>query len=321
MKALLSLALLALLITYTMPCPRPEEELREVMGLFSWGRSVFADGGVELFDFMDAHGFTEVYQWFSSQLTDEQVTAFLRIAHARNIDVFLLTGDPYWARDPEGQRLILEINRAVRFNGLLPRRVQGIQGVVLNVEPHALREWRNGEDYQRALMANFVAQSQRAFDEAVRLGLEVILCIPNWYDAAGFDDELYALISTATHRVAVMNYARNREIARIRGEVALAQQYGRGIIQIYEFGPPGRGSITEAITYYYAGFEAALANFEELRAYFYDSGITMAAHHFYILRELLTSPATHSSQNPPAHPLQSAPVLAPPFSPHQKYAE
>jgi len=294
MKRLYILILSAFILLGITACDSDSSEPYDRQGLFSWRRTVFLDGGDALFTFMQAHGFNEVYQWFARDLTEQQVMDFLMAANEKGIHVYYLTGDPNWARDPEARQLIRGINRVVGFNDLLDCG-SGIRGVLLNVEPHALSEWNNRTS-RRELMDNFVAGSRLAYDEAAYHGLEVILCIPNWYDVSGFMDDLRILFSTSADRIAVMNYARGDEFNRIRVEVSLAMEYGRGIIQIYEFNPPGHHGITEPITYYFAGFEAALENFAELQEAFPESGITMAAHDFEVLRRIITpaySPDTY----------------------------
>jgi len=258
------------------------EAEQESRGIFSWQKNVFADSGAELFLFMQEHGFTELYQWFSSELDDLAAAEFLNSAHNAGIDTYILTGGPSWAKDSSGEKHLKAVERAVRIAGSPERKIKGI---VFDVEPHTLEEWGDPTNRGR-LMASFADGMKAAYKAAANRGFEVIVCIPNHYDDSGYFSELQTLVSYAD-RVAVMNYARGSEDVRIETEAGYAKKFGKGIINIYEFNPPGHYGIEEGNTYYFVGFDAALLNFRELAKAYQDTRMTMAAHDYEILKELL----------------------------------
>ncbi|MDR0326278.1 MAG: hypothetical protein LBI19_09320 [Oscillospiraceae bacterium] len=263
-----------------------KQEREDSVGLFSWQRDVFEDGGAGLLSFMKRHGFTELYQWFSSELDNEEIRAFLRAAQQEGINIFLLTGDPAWAKDPAAERLLGQIDRVVGLNASLGDGAAGIKGLIFDVEPQALDEWGD-ETKWGALMDSFTAGMKAAYAAAAFQELEVIVCVPNYYDDIGFSGELHALIRTSCDRVAVMNYTRGQEAAHVETEAGYAQRYGKDVINVYEFNPPGHYGLMEWNTYYNEGLSAAVMNFMELREAYPDTAIDMAAHDYEILRELL----------------------------------
>ena len=73
-------------------------------------------------------------------------------------------------------------------------------------------------------MSLFVQAMKTAYTAAHKVGLEVVLCLPNSLDTLGFEKDLDILIRDASDSVAIMNYHRGQEIERIAREKLIAEQ-------------------------------------------------------------------------------------------------
>ena len=202
----------------------------------------------------------------------QSINAFLQAAKDVGLDVFWLAGDPTWATDADGTEMIRQVESAAAL-----RQSAGsvMRGIVLDVEPYLLEDWDENSD---AWMRSFVQAARCAYQEAHRQGLEMILCVPYYYDQTGYAEHLEELIAHACDRVAVMNYYRKDEIEHIATEAAYAQAYDKGLINIYELQPPGEHGLQEINTYYNLGMEAVEQSFGDLQRAYPELDLYMALH-------------------------------------------
>ena len=83
-----------------------QAELKLGNGLFSWKSDVLQGAEREkLFAQMETLALTELYQYFSAEVTTEQVQDFLRAAAKHGINVYWLTGSPEWGLDEGGSAM------------------------------------------------------------------------------------------------------------------------------------------------------------------------------------------------------------------------
>ena len=160
----------------------------------------------------------------------------------------------------------------------------GAKGVVYDVEPYLLEEWKQ----EPWTVMDSLAEGMR---EAVLLahekGLEVIYCIPYYYDTLGLTSQLETLVRDCCDQVAVMNYYRGKEAEHIQTESALAKKYGKALITIYELKAPGGHGLVEENTYHSQGLKAARDNFSQLQEVYGEQTISMAFHDYEALKEVI----------------------------------
>lgn len=118
-------------------------------------------------------------------------------------------------------------------------------------------------------------------------GLEVIVCIPWYYDDKGQQKGLEELIQNGCDGIAVMNYYRGAEIKNIATEVKLVQKYGKSIITIYELQKADGHGLKEINTYYNAGLAALENNFKSVTEAYPEQTISIAYHDYQALNEVL----------------------------------
>jgi len=268
-------------------------------GLFSWNAETVNETDGMIFSFMKQEGLNVLYQNFSGKNSrQEQMAAFLEKAMQEDIKVYHLTGDPSWGTDPEGKKLCGAVEDAAAYNRRTERKfrawrqadgkkwdtVPRLAGIVLDVEPYTLTEWDRDPD---GTMRSFVSGMKEAYALAQKYDLELIVCIPWYYDRKGQQEQLEELVKNGCDSIAVMNYYRGAEIKNIAAEAKLAGEYGKGLINVYEFKKADGQGIKEINTYYDSGLEAARRNLGELRAAYPELAIQAAFHDYRALREVL----------------------------------
>lgn len=268
-------------------------------GLFSWGAELVNQTDGELFSLLKQQGLTALYQNFSSKNSrQEQMSLFAESAMKAGITVYHLTGDPYWGLDPNGEQLCEAVEEAAAYNRRIKRKflerreedgqkwetVPQLAGIVLDVEPYTLKEW----DRNRSkVMKDFVSGMKKAYQLARKYDLEVILCVPWYYDGKGQQKGLEELIKTCCDGIAVMNYYRDSEIKNIAAEVELVRKHNKEIITIYELKRANGKGIKEVNTYHNKGLDAVKRNYASLLDAYPGQTISIAYHDYQALKEVL----------------------------------
>ena len=253
-------------------------------GLFSWSRATVQDEPQQLLTVMRQYGLTELYQTFSSHSDPAQLEPFLTQAAEQGVAVYVLVGEPEWGREADGASLRQVITRVAAWNEALPEGSR-FAGVMADIEPYLLEEWSDS-DARRLLMQRYVQGTCAAYAQAQDAGLELLVCIPYFYDTKGFTAELEQLAAEGCSGLAVMNYYRGKEAEHLRTEAELARRYGKRLLTIYELQPPGSHDLTDQNTYYQAGLDALADNYRALRRNFWRQRVDYALHSYPVLCEL-----------------------------------
>ncbi len=279
--ATLIIVLIGVLLT---GCSEKEEE-SNIRALFSWKQSAVLNEREILFSTMKECKLNTLYQEFSSELKEEEIITFLEEASKEQIDIYLLTGSPEWALEEDGASMIRQIKKVLTMNDHVSDK-EIVKGVLFDVEPYLLEEWDTLGNQQ--VMDRYVKGMQAVYQEAKDSGLEVILCIPYFYDNKGVSKQLESLIRSSCDRIAIMNYYRGKEKENIEFEVSLAAKYKKKVINIYELQAPGQYDLQDVNTYYQEGIYAVEANYNAVRAAYREStDIALAFHHFEALKEVM----------------------------------
>lgn len=255
---------------------------KDTRALFSWKSEEVDSTNSLLFEIMDKQEINTLYQEFSRDLSQEAINDFLFEGENNKIDIYYLTGEPEWALDKTGKSMIDHIDRVVELNNNLKENSR-IKGIVFDIEPYSLDEWKNKEK----VMDDFVIGMEVAYKHARDNNIEVILCIPYFYDNKGLTKQLEELIKSGCDSIAIMNYSKGNEIENMNLEVEFAALFNKKIINIYELQPPGTRDLTEKNTYYNQGVEAIENNFQDILDEFYGKDISVAFHEYNSLKEVL----------------------------------
>ena len=256
-------------------CPAAADPGEAVGGLFSWEQEAALDEAEELFSLMERYGLSELYQSFPAKAPIGKLTDFLEQARQRGIRVYLLDGNAQWAREAKGSSLRKAIKRVAKWNERMPEGV-GFSGIMADVEPYLLKEW--DDERRDALMQTYARGMCAAYQRAQEQGLEMLVCIPFFYDTSGCSSVLEALAEAGCDGFAVMNYFRQDEAGQISGEAEIAQRFGRRLITIYELQEPGDHGLTEKHTYYNAGMDALMESYRRIGDAFSPQRVDIALH-------------------------------------------
>lgn len=257
-------------------------------GMFSWDAEYLKpENQAQVDRAMEAFGCGAVYQQVPGDADDRTVLAFLDYRHAKGQEVYYLAGAPEWGK-PGGLAVMeQQVARVVDWNGMAGPG-GGFAGIVWDIEPYLLDEW---EDGMEELMESFVSNCCEAYGaEQGRKGtgrLDIIVCIPFFYDQKGLEEPLGRLIADGCDAVAVMNYNKNDEFGQIGTELSLARKYGKGIIHITEMQRPGRHKLTDNNTYFGDGIGAAKESWEMLKQQAGYGRLGFACHYINPVLELL----------------------------------
>ena len=252
--------------------------------LFCWRPETMAqEEWAGFFSVLEQAQVGQVYQAFpEGSLAGEEAAAFLREAENHGVSVYALAGAPEWGLEQDAASLISVLEEAARANQALEGG-RGLQGVVADVEPYLLEEW---DEDRESLMQGFADGMTLAHSRAQELGLELLLCVPTFYDA-DCPEALERLVQHGCDGIAVMNYNRTDEYGQILEEARLAEQYGKRLIHVAELQPPGEHDLTEINTYYHLGLGVLHASWDSLAARIPYQRLSFSYHYYAPLAELL----------------------------------
>lgn len=252
-------------------------------GLFCWDKEVLNDRAQRdtLWRVMEQYNLRELYQYIPSDLPSEVLSSFFAEAEEHRIKVYLLTGDPTWARDETGEALV----NAVRQAASVRRRMGGsaLKGVMMDVEPYLLPEW---EEEAESLMDSYVSAMKAARKQAEEDDLFLYACIPYYYDSEGLTFYLNALMEQGCHGIAVMNYYRENETKHLRYEWQQAKRLNKPIVNVYELQAPGIHDLSEINTYHEAGMAGIEKSFRNIQKSLPYDNLAFAVHDYKALLEV-----------------------------------
>lgn len=252
-------------------------------GLFCWDKEVLNDRAQRdtLWHAMEQYDLHELYQYIPADLPPKSLSSFFAEAEEHRIKVYLLTGDPAWARDGTGEALV----DAVRQAASVRRRMGGsaLKGVMMDVEPHLLPEW---EKDSGKLMDSYVSAMKAAREQAEVSGLFLYACIPYYYDSEELTFYLNALMEQGCHGIAVMNYYRENETKHLRYEWQQAKRLNKPIVNVYELQAPGIHDLSEINTYHESGMAGIAKSFRSIRKSLPYDYLTFAVHDYNSLLEV-----------------------------------
>ena len=177
----------------------------------------------------------------------------------QKIELYAMIGEPEWVLEKNGTSLMKMIDQIDLLNHSLS---QGkITGIMLDIEPYALKEWN--ED-QEEILDDYVELMQYAYTHAQKYNLQVVACIPYFYDSLGYKKQLEELMPYCDE-IAIMNYQKQDEWGQIEGEVALASTYDKAVSVLYELQDVGVKELDQNQTYAEDGLFAVSKSFSALQ--------------------------------------------------------
>lgn len=244
--------------------------------IFSWeGEYMEPELEDEVTRVMKALSCGAVYQSVPGDAEEAVVLDYLKRRAEAGQDVYYLTGESEWGLTENREELLAQVEAVGEWNAKAEEG-RGFRGIVLDVEPYLMDCW---DDDQEGYMEQYVENMRIAYDAACKEGLQVIVCIPNFYDRKGLEEQLERLTETACDGVAVMNYNKNDEVGQISAEEALARKHGKAILNIVELQKPGYHDLTDNNTYYHDGIQAVYDSWDRIREAYPYEGLGFSWHY------------------------------------------
>lgn len=228
------------------------------------------------FELLKCYEISRIYQSIAKDDSKEAVMQFLETAKKYNIEVYILAGEVEWAYEMYQQEIIHFIEEASLYYPL-------IKGVVLDIEPHSLEDFP--QDGQM-ILRSFAKNLQKAYLLTQSYQLEMVVCLPYYYDTMGYEMELETIIAHGLDEVAIMNYYREKELEHMEFEVALSQKYHKKIQTIYELQAPDKYGLTDKNTYYNYGIQAVYKSYKKITEKIPYKEVGLSFHEFQSFKEL-----------------------------------
>ena len=283
MKNVITVSIALSLFIASLHAIRPQQ-LTYDTSLFSWSTDqVYSIGFSNLLEVITMNNINASYQYFTDEMIENmKPSSYIRTLNKSNISTYYLTGNPSWATENRNRTMRAKIKQIAMYNNKVSDN-EKFTGIVFDVEPYLLSDWsRNKDD----IMVKFLENMTNSYNYAQQFNLEIIVCIPYWFDN-NYYDTLEALIKNASDHIAVMNYYRNKEISNIKNEVALCRKYNKSIICISELQQPDSNSIPNSITYYNYGLNVLWRMWNQIYSYFDYSALSFSYHYYKPLKNYL----------------------------------
>lgn len=264
-----------------------KKSIRELTAtsIFSWEAEYMeAEMEKDVMLVMETLDCRAIYQEVPEDAAEELVVDYLRRRTQAGHFVYYLAGAKEWGLTENVDALLAQVE-AVREWNVLAGKNQGFRGIVFDVEPYLLDCW---DDDREEYMKQYVDNMTAAYEQARKEGMQVIACIPNFYDRIKQEKELERLIEQACDGIAIMNYNKSDETGQILTEVALAQKHQKAVINIVEMQKPGYHELTEENTYYYDGFQAVADSWGSMKEAYPYEGLGFSWHYLKPVLKLIT---------------------------------
>lgn len=181
----------------------------------------------EFLDALEFYGVTEVYYSIgANKLVNsvDMVEMFVKNAYARNMKVYLLTGENTWLYEDSYQTAIYRVfDRVAEYNSMVDYDAR-LAGVSYDAEvwTNKAYNWKNN-DAVRGQQVAFIQTAQQYADSQ---NLSVSFCLPFWIvryhytDANGETQNVYDAITKAANNTILMAYRDSAEaVERLVAEV------------------------------------------------------------------------------------------------------
>lgn len=248
--------------------------------IFSWHKQEILEGRKDFLQTIRRYKIQTIYQYFSNDLTNDQISMYLDDCFRNDTKVYYLCGEPEYALLKHQDSLYREIENAIHISDLDTKQV--IKGVVLDIEPYILDDF---DKHSSKIMSQFNGNLERIYAYTKAHDLELIVCIPYYYDDLGLYSFLEKLIKDQCDGIAIMNYYQAHETEHIQTEMQLVQKYQKKCINIFELTAPQDG-IDEKNTYYEEGIDMAIKHFEDIQGNYKYKDLSFAFHEYQYLKEL-----------------------------------
>jgi len=230
---------------------------------------------------------------------------FLADAHANELTIEYLDGDPSWATNNQNNG-IYKINKVLEFNASASSEDEKFDGIQFDVEPYLLTAsrgykppyWDTDKDSVWTLYVAYMDSCQKIIDKADS-SLYFGIAIPRWYENHVGNSELFRLQSVVDY-VAIMDYNEKSSVIinDARNEINNASALNKKVwigVETKKVSPETVSFYEEGVLFMETELAKVLNVYAENPVF---SGIAIHAYHYYKSLPLTTSVATREIDSP-----------------------
>lgn len=202
--------------------------------------------------FLKNYKINKVYQHFDlDSLTYNDIRNYVKILQEKDIMVNWLTGDPSWALTNKHSKILNAIRKINDYNKYITNGYQKINTIQFDIEPYALDEWSTDE---QGVIEQYQEAISIAYEECLRLGLSLAICIPSWFDSKTYSNKfgegnLYDFVSKNSSCTVLMAYNANKYLSISADEIKMNKENRKRIAIGLETKPVGEHSLTTDETF------------------------------------------------------------------------
>lgn len=202
--------------------------------------------------FLKNYKINKVYQHFDlDSLTYNDIRNYVKVLQEKDIMVNWLTGDPSWALTNKHSKILNAIRKINDYNKYITNGYQKINTIQFDIEPYALDEWSTDE---QGVIEQYQEAISIAYEECLRLGLSLAICIPSWFDSKTYSNKfgegnLYDFVSKNSSCTVLMAYNVNKYLSISADEIKMNKENRKRIAIGLETKPVGEHSLTTDETF------------------------------------------------------------------------
>lgn len=202
--------------------------------------------------FLKNYKINKVYQHFDlDSLTYNDIRNYVKVLQEKDIMVNWVTGDPSWALTNKHSKILNAIRKINDYNKYITNGYQKINTIQFDIEPYVLDEWSTDE---QGVIEQYQEAISIAYEECLRLGLSLAICIPSWFDSKTYSNKfgegnLYDFVSKNSSCTVLMAYNVNEYLSISADEIKMNKENRKRIAIGLETKPVGEHSLTTDETF------------------------------------------------------------------------
>lgn len=202
--------------------------------------------------FLKNYKINKVYQHFDlDSLTYNDIRNYVKVLQEKDIMVNWLTGDPSWVLTNKHSKILNAIRKINDYNKYITNGYQKINTIQFDIEPYTLDEWNTDE---QGVIEQYQEAISIAYEECLRLGLSMAICIPSWFDSKTYNNKfgegnLYDFVSKNSSCTVLMAYNVNKYLSISADEIKMNKENRKRIAIGLETKPVGEHSLTTDETF------------------------------------------------------------------------
>ena len=215
------------------------------------------------------YSINNLFQDFNDEFFKDSDDQYFKKLHSMGVNVYHLTGDSSWGTDKSLIRIKEEIDKVVSFNNKYQYKIKGI---VFDIEPYISERVSKFSSEDFKIYVDIIKETYKLMKDN---NLELIICIPYWFDK--IDINLLEELIINTDGIEVMNYDCHNTKENIKEEIFLATKYNKKISSIYEIDFSDKDK--------FSSYDGIDSDFKDMLNYYDYNKFDMSYHHYSKMKD------------------------------------